>query len=88
MAISGLIFFALSMKASISKSNKGNASILLIIKAWQISNIKGYFNGLSSPSGIERIIAFFVAPVSNSAGQTKLPTFSRMIRSLFAASNP
>ena len=38
--------------------------------------------GLSSPSGTDRIIALQVAPVSNSAGQTRLPTFSRMTRSV------
>ena len=40
--------------------------------------INGYFNGLSCPSGTDKIIAFFTAPVSNSAGQTRFPTFSRI----------
>ena len=47
----------------------------------QIENINGYFKGLSSPSGTERIMAFFVLPVSNSAGQTRLPTFSSTTKS-------
>ena len=46
-----------------------------------MENINGYFNGLSSPSGTLKIMALFTAPVSNSAGQTRLPTFSRMARS-------
>ena len=36
---------------------------------------------MSSPSGTDRIIALLDAPVSNSAGQTRLPTFSRMAMS-------
>ena len=38
--------------------------------------MSGYLSGLSWPSGTERIIRFRCAPVSNSAGQTRLPTFS------------
>ena len=44
-------------------------------------NMSGYLSGLSSPSGTLRIMALRTAPVSNSAGHTRLPTFSMMIRS-------
>ena len=43
--------------------------------------IRGYFRGLSWPSGTERIMVFFTAPVSNSAGHTRFPTFSSTTRS-------
>ena len=43
---------------------------------------------MSSPSGTERIMAFLVAPVSNSAGHTRFPTFSRITRSSSAVSSP
>ena len=59
-----------------------DTSILLIINASHTVKIKGYFSGLSCPSGTERIITFLDAPVSNSAGQTKFPTFSRIARSI------
>ena len=36
---------------------------------------------MSSPSGTDRIIALLDAPVSNSAGHTRLPTFSSIARS-------
>ncbi len=49
-------------------------------------NMRGYLSGLSSPSGTLRIMAFFTAPVSNSAGHTRLPTFSMITRSRFAKS--
>ena len=54
---------------------------MLIRSTWQTENISGYFNGLSSPSGTLKIMAFAEAPVSNSAGQTRFPTFSRIARS-------
>ena len=54
----------------------------------QIENISGYLSGLSSPSGTESIIAFLTAPVSNSAGQTRLPTFSRIASSTSPVSSP
>ncbi len=47
--------------------------------------MRGYLRGLSSPSGTERMATFTLAPVSNSAGHTRLPTFSRMARSSGAA---
>ena len=53
----------------------------------QTENISGYFRGLSSPSGTERIITFRHAPVSNSAGHTRLPTFSNTTKSKSPAPN-
>ena len=64
-----------------SKSKYGATSILLTRTTSQTSNISGYLRGLSSPSGTERIATFTLAPVSNSAGHTRLPTFSRIARS-------
>ena len=61
---------------------------MLISSTSQMENIKGYFRGLSSPSGMLRIMAFFTAPVSNSAGHTRFPTFSRITRSRPSASRP
>ena len=43
---------------------------------------------MSSPSGTDKIMAFLAAPVSNSAGHTRFPTFSRMARSMSPVSNP
>ena len=63
------------------------ASILLIRTTSQIENIRGYLSGLSSPSGTDKIIAFLTAPVSNSAGQTRLPTFSSTTRSSSSVPN-
>ena len=71
-----------------SKSKYGMTSILSIITASHIVNISGYFSGLSCPSGTDSIIAFFTAPVSNSAGQTRLPTFSSIARSISSAPSP
>lgn len=53
----------------------------------QTLNIKGYFNGLSSPSGTDKIIRFLWDPVSNSAGQTRFPIFSRKRRSKSSTPN-
>ena len=50
-----------------------------------MENIRGYFRGLSWPSGTLKIMAFLQLPVSNSAGQTRLPTFSRITRSRFSS---
>ena len=84
----GLSFLTRSMHLSRSKLKYGATSILLTSSTSQIENMSGYFSGLSSPSGTERIMAFFTAPVSNSAGQTRLPTFSRMARSMFSVPRP
>ena len=51
---------------------------MLIIIASQVSKMSGYLSGLWWPSQIERMQTFFTAPVSNSAGQTKLPIFSAL----------
>ena len=50
--------------------------------------MRGYLRGLSSPSGTERIVTLAEAPVSNSAGHTRLPTFSRKTRSASSAARP
>ena len=52
---------ALSLHLSISKSKYGKASILEITRTSLSANIKGYFKGLSSPSGTLNIITFFTA---------------------------
>ena len=44
-------------------------------------NITGYLSGFSSPSVTEYTIARASAPTSNSAGHTRLPTFSMTSRS-------
>ena len=54
-------------------------------------NITGYLSGFSSPSVTEYTIARASSPTSNSAGQTRLPTFSitsRSIRSSGRRCNP
>src|SRR5208337_3428498 len=66
---------------STSTSRNGRRSILLIISAADSWNMSGYFNGLSCPSAILRIITFMSSPTWNSAGQTRLPTFSITRRS-------
>ena len=77
----GLRIRMYSRHFSRSKSKYGWTSILLMTTTSQMENISGYFSGLSSPSGTDKIIALHTAPVSNSAGQTRFPTFSRMTRS-------
>ena len=72
----------------VSKSKYGSTSILLMSSTSQMENISGYLRGLSSPSGTESIIAFLTEPVSNSAGQTRLPTFSRMAKSISSTPRP
>ena len=61
---------------------------MLMSSTSQTVKIRGYFKGLSWPSGTERIMAFFTAPVSNSAGQTRLPTFSSMAKSTSFSPRP
>ena len=90
----GMIFaFGLRIKmfflhCSKSKSKYGITSILLISTTSQIENISGYFKGLSCPSGTDKIIAFFTAPVSNSAGHTRFPTFSKITSSTSSVPSP
>ena len=59
------------------KSKTGRASILLTRTTLHFVKTSGYLSGLSSPSGTERMTTFSAEPVSNSAGHTRLPTFSR-----------
>ena len=47
--------------------------------------MRGYLRGLSSPSGTLSSMTRFWAPVSNSAGQMRLPTFSSTTRSKWSA---
>ena len=79
--ILGLSRQTYSLHLARSKSNTFITSILLTRSTSQIVNISGYLRGLSCPSGTDRIMAFFTAPVSNSAGQTRFPMFSRIARS-------
>ena len=64
-----------------SKSRCGSRSILLISTSSQARNISGYLSGLSSPSVTEETITRASSPTRNSAGQTRLPTFSTTSRS-------
>ncbi len=48
----------------------------------QARNISGYLSGLSSPSVTEATITRASSPTRNSAGQTRLPTFSITSRSI------
>ena len=50
-------------------------------------NITGYLSGLSSPSVILNKATLRCSPTSNSAGQTKLPTFSTQSKSKPLGSN-
>ena len=86
--IFGLSLRTYFLQASRSKSKYGMTSILFMSSTSQMENISGYLSGLSSPSGTDRIIAFLTEPVSNSAGQTRLPTFSRMARSTSSTPRP
>ena len=58
---------------------------MLITTSPQVRNISGYLSGLSSPSVTEHTIAFASSPTRNSAGQTRLPTFSMISRSISAS---
>ena len=44
--------------------------------------MSGYFSGLSSPSVTEVTITRASSPIRNSAGHTRLPTFSTISRSI------
>ena len=65
-----------------SKSRCGSRSILLISTSSQVRNISGYLSGLSSPSVTEETMTRASSPTRNSAGQTRLPTFSITSRSM------
>ena len=45
--------------------------------ACDVENINGYFSTLSSPSGTLRMARRKLSPILNSAGQTRLPMFSK-----------
>src|SRR4030042_6958299 len=64
----------------------GNRSILFIKRTDDSRNMTGYLSGLSSPSVTLRIMAFTFSPMSNSAGHTRLPTFSTIRRSRLSRS--
>ena len=57
-------------------AHSGSRSILLISINRQARNMCGYLSGLSSPSVTESITTLARSPRSNSAGHTRLPTFS------------
>ena len=60
----------------------GSRSILFTTTSSQVRNMSGYLSGLSSPSVTEHTIALASSPTRNSAGQTRLPTFSMISRSI------
>ena len=55
---------------------------MLTTTSSQVRNISGYLSGLSSPSATDATIARASSPTRNSAGQTRLPTFSISSRSI------
>ena len=55
---------------------------MLTITSSQARNISGYLSGLSSPSVTALTITRASSPIRNSAGQTRLPTFSTSSRSI------
>ena len=73
--------YAKALGGDKSKLNTGKVSIFVITAILLTWNISGYFSGLSSPSGTESNIILILLPVSNSAGHTKLPIFSKITRS-------
>ncbi len=64
-----------------SKSTCSSRSILLTTTSSQARNISGYLSGLSSPSATDETMIRASSPTRNSAGQTRLPTFSMISRS-------
>ena len=67
---------ARASQRSTSKSTYGSRSVLLTTTRSAAANIPGYFSGLSSPSVTEMTTTLRDSPRANSAGQTRLPTFS------------
>src|SRR6201999_2438388 len=88
IAAAGLTSRTRATYESTSASKYGTKSILLSKTTSTDRNITGYFSGLSSPSVTEDNIAFACSPTSNSAGQTRLPTFSMITRSNPGRSRP
>jgi hypothetical protein len=74
--VPGLIERAYSWHRSTSKSTYGSRSTLLTTTRSAAANMYGYFSGLSVPSVTEMTTTLARSPRSNSAGQTRLPTFS------------
>ena len=62
--------------ASICTGRYGSRSVLVISTQSASRNITGYFKGLSSPSVTLSSATLRCSPTSNSAGHTRLPTFS------------
>ena len=58
---------------------------MLISTSSQVRYMSGYLSGLSSPSVIAATITRTSSPTRNSAGQTRLPTFSITSRSISAS---
>ena len=54
----------------------------MTITSSQARNISGYLSGLSSPSATEETMIRTSSPTRNSAGHTRLPTFSMISRSI------
>ena len=69
-------------RRSTSKSRCWSRSTLLMTTSSQARNMSGYFSGLSSPSVTEQTMIRESSPMRNSAGQTRLPTFSTMSTSM------
>ncbi len=88
ISMAGLRARALRTSRSRSKSKQGSTSVLPTASRSQAWYMSGYLSGLSSPSGTERRVMCRTAPVSNSAGQTRLPTFSRTMRSKCSLPKP
>ena len=77
----GLTPERLARNSSRSKSRCGSRSILFTTTTSAARNMTGYFSGFSSPSVTEKTIARASSPTRNSAGHTRLPTFSIIRRS-------
>ena len=67
--------------AATSTGRWGRRSTLVISTTSALRNIRGYLSGLSSPSVTLSNATLWCSPTSNSAGQTRLPTFSTSSKS-------
>src|SRR5690606_34874860 len=72
----GFTCVASAVQRPASKSTWGSRSTLVSSIRSAARNICGYLSGLSAPSVTDMITTFARSPRSNSAGQTRLPTFS------------
>src|SRR4051794_33646035 len=75
-AVRGFTARRCAVNRSTSKSTYGSRSVLVSTTRSAVANMCGYFSGFSSPSGVETTTTRTSSPRSNSAGQTRLPTFS------------